>query len=139
MKVLIADNLDVSAVTLLADSGFQVSVQPKLKDESLVSTLKSLQPQILIVRSTKVTATMCEATDSLELIIRAGAGVNNIDLESASQNAICVSNCPGMNAVAVAELTLAHLLNADRKLYENIHQAREGHWAQEILVPWTGC
>ena len=138
MKVLIADNLDVSAVTLLADSGFQVSVQPKLKDESLVSTLKSLQPQILIVRSTKVTATMCEATDSLELIIRAGAGVNNIDLESASQNAICVSNCPGMNAVAVAELTLAHLLNADRKLYENIHQAREGHWAKKSLSPGRG-
>ncbi|MGB0647477.1 MAG: NAD(P)-dependent oxidoreductase [Bradymonadia bacterium] len=138
MKILIADNLNESAVTLLTDGGFQVSVQPMLKDDYLVSTLKSMQPQILIVRSTKVTAAMCEATDSLELIIRAGAGVNNIDLEAASQNAICVSNCPGMNAVAVAELTLAHLLNADRRLYENIQTAREGQWAKKSLSPGRG-
>ena len=59
---------------------------------------------------------MCSATDTLELIIRAGAGVNSIDLEAAARQAICVSNCPGMNATAVAELTFALILNDDRKL-----------------------
>ena len=136
MKVLIADNLDVSAVTLLADSGFQVPFSRSLKMNPSYQRSKVYNPRYSL--SAPLRSPRCVKPLNLELIIRAGAGVNNIDLESASQNAICVSNCPGMNAVAVAELTLAHLLNADRKLYENIHQAREGHWAKKSLSPGRG-
>ena len=82
MKILIADKLEDSAVALLTSKGFQVEAMPSLKDQSLVEALLTHQPQILVVRSTKVNAEMCAATDALELIIRAGAGVNNIDLEA---------------------------------------------------------
>lgn len=138
MKILIADNLESSAVALLNSKGFQVDVMPSLKDQLLIEALVTHQPQILIVRSTKVTAQMCAATDALELIIRAGAGVNNIDLDAASNHAICVSNCPGMNAVAVAELTIAHILNADRKIADNIAQSKAGMWAKKTFSKADG-
>jgi D-3-phosphoglycerate dehydrogenase len=138
MKILIADKLENSAVALLNSKGFHVEVMPSLKDEALVEALIAHQPQILVVRSTKVNAKMCAATDALELIIRAGAGVNNIDLEAASNHAICVSNCPGMNAVAVAELTIGHLLNADRRIADNIALSKKGEWAKKTFSTAEG-
>lgn len=138
MKILIADKLESSAVALLTAKGFQVEAMPSLKDQSLIEALITHQPQILVVRSTKVNAEMCAATDALELIIRAGAGVNNIDLESASNHAICVSNCPGMNAVAVAELTIGHLLNADRRIADNIALSKRGDWAKKTFSKAAG-
>ncbi len=138
MKLLIADNLENSAIDLLNSQGFHVDVMPTLKDEALVDALITHQPQILVVRSTKVTAQMCGATDALELIIRAGAGVNNIDLEAASNHAICVSNCPGMNAVAVAELAIGHLLNADRKIADNVALSKSGQWAKKTFSKADG-
>lgn len=131
MKVLVADRLHDNAIAALNDAGFRVQLNPELKEQTLIDAVKKFEPQILIVRSTKVSAEVCEASDALELIIRAGAGVNTIDLSAAARHAICVSNCPGMNAIAVAELTIGHLLNADRRITDNVVSARRGEWAKK--------
>ena len=82
---------------------------------------------MLIVRSTAVTASMLERA-SLSLIVRAGAGYNSIDVAAASRRGIFVSNCPGRNAVAVAELTLGLILSLDRRIPDNVADLRSGRW-----------
>jgi len=79
------------------------------------------------VRSTQVTAPMLEA-GALSLVVRAGAGYNTIDLPTASRRGIYVSNCPGKNAIAVAELTLALILALDRRVADNVIELRAGTW-----------
>ena len=86
---------------------------PKLNDQSLQEAVQGATA--LIVRSTKVTPAVLQ-TRELEIVVRAGAGVDNIDKTAAVQNGVYVCNCPGKNAVAVAELALGHMLAADRRL-----------------------
>jgi D-3-phosphoglycerate dehydrogenase len=83
--------------------------------------------QVLVVRSTPVTEPMLDA-GQLSLIVRAGAGVNTIDVDAASRRGIYVSNCPGKNAVAVAELTFALMLALDRRVADNVADLRTGKW-----------
>ena len=82
---------------------------------------------MLVVRSTKVTSPMLDA-GRLALIVRAGAGYNTIDVAGASQRGIYVSNCPGKNAIAVAELAFALILALDRRLPDNVAELRAGKW-----------
>ena len=65
-----------------------------------------MKPDVLVVRSTKVTEPMLDA-GALKLVVRAGAGYNTIDVAAASRRGIYVSNCPGKNSIAVAELAFA--------------------------------
>ena len=74
-----------------------------------------------------VTAPMLEA-GQLALVVRAGAGYNTIDVATASKRGIYVSNCPGKNAVAVAELAFALLLALDRRIPDNVAELRAGKW-----------
>ena len=85
---------------------------------------------MLVVRSTKVTAAMLDA-GRLSLIVRAGAGYNTIDVDAASTRGIYVSNCPGRNAIAVAELTLALILSLDRRVPDNVAELRAGSWNKQ--------
>ena len=71
---------------------------------------------VLIVRGTEVSTQALEAGEALNLIIRAGAGVNNIDVNTASERGIYVANCPGKNASAVAELTMTLIGCLDRRV-----------------------
>jgi D-3-phosphoglycerate dehydrogenase len=82
----------------------------------------------LVVRSTRVTRATIEAADSLELIARAGAGTNTIDTQAAADLGIYVSNVPGRNAIAVAELTMGLLLAIDRRIPDNVVDLRAGRW-----------
>jgi D-3-phosphoglycerate dehydrogenase / 2-oxoglutarate reductase len=128
MKVLVADKLASSGIDALKTSGFDVIVEPSAKGDALVEALRSHSPQVLIVRSTKVPAEAVSASDGLELIVRAGAGYDNIDVETASERGVFVSNCPGKNAAAVAELTLGLILATDRAIPDNVIDARNGVW-----------
>jgi D-3-phosphoglycerate dehydrogenase len=128
MRVLIADKLAVSAADVLTAAGHDVRIDPKLKDAALREVLASWRPEILVVRSTKVGAEHLAASPALSLVVRAGAGVNTIDLGSAGEHGVFVSNCPGRNAAAVAELTFALLLGLDRQIAENVSEARAGRW-----------
>jgi D-3-phosphoglycerate dehydrogenase len=80
-----------------------------------------------VVRGTKVTAAMLDA-GRLSLIVRAGAGYNTIDVAAASTRGIYVSNCPGKNAIAVAELAFALILALDRRVPDNVAELRAGTW-----------
>jgi D-3-phosphoglycerate dehydrogenase len=127
MRVLIADKFEQSGRDGLDAAGCEFSYQLDVKDEALVEAVRSYAPDVLVVRSTKVTEPMIEA-GALKLIVRAGAGYNTIDVAAASRRGVYVSNCPGKNSVAVAELALALILALDRRVADNVIQLREGKW-----------
>src|SRR5881296_2244558 len=127
MKILIADKFEESGRIGLRTLGCDVSFQPDLKDEPLVDAIGKVQPDVLIVRGTKVTEPML-AAGPLKLIVRAGAGYNTIDVAAASRRGIYVSNCPGKNSIAVAELALALILALDRRVADNVIALRAGTW-----------
>jgi D-3-phosphoglycerate dehydrogenase / 2-oxoglutarate reductase len=127
MKVLIADQFEQSGIDAIVAAGCDVVYEPLLADRQLADALTARRPDVLIVRSTKVTEPMLADT-TLSLIVRAGAGVNTIDVNAASRRGIYVSNCPGKNSIAVAELTFALMLALDRRIAENVSDLRTGKW-----------
>jgi D-3-phosphoglycerate dehydrogenase / 2-oxoglutarate reductase len=128
MKVLIADKFEKSGVEGLKGLGCEVVSNPDLKDAALAAALKELSPAVLIVRSTKVTADHLGATPALKLVLRAGSGVNTIDVKTATTRGIKVANCPGLNATAVAELTIGLIIALDRRIVDNVVELRTGSW-----------
>jgi D-3-phosphoglycerate dehydrogenase len=128
MRVLVADKLSSFVSGRLQDLGARVEVDAKLEGDSLTAKIAEVDPQILIVRSTKVTGAHIAAGKSLSLVIRAGAGVNTIDLAAASERGVYVANCPGKNAAAVAELAMGHLVNLDRRIADNVATLRAHQW-----------
>jgi D-3-phosphoglycerate dehydrogenase / 2-oxoglutarate reductase len=127
MKVLVADKFEQSGLDALAAAGCKVIFEPDASGDTLVSAIKKTQAPVLVVRSTEVTAAMMDA-GSLSLIVRAGGGVNTIDVAAASKRGIYVSNCPGKNSVAVAELTMGLILALDRRIPDNVAELRAGTW-----------
>jgi D-3-phosphoglycerate dehydrogenase len=127
MRVLIADKFEKSGVDGLKALGCEVSLQPDLKDDALRTAIQQENPDVLVVRGTKVTAPMLEG-GSIKLVVRAGAGYNTIDVATASRQGIYVSNCPGKNSIAVAELALALILSLDRRIADNVITLRQGEW-----------
>ena len=127
MQVLIADKFEQSGREGLQAIGCEVSFQPDLKDDALVAAIAKHQPDVLVVRGTKVTEPML-AAGPLKLIVRAGAGYNTIDVAAASRRGIYVSNCPGKNSIAVAELAFALILALDRRIADAVIALRAGEW-----------
>src|SRR6266403_1177680 len=127
MKILIADKFEQSGRDGLQALLCEISFQPDLKDEALVEAIAKEQPDVLVVRGTKVTEPML-AAGSLKLIVRAGAGYNTIDVAAASRRGIYVSNCPGKNSIAVAELAFALILALDRRIADGVIALRAGEW-----------
>ena len=127
MKILIADKFEESGRIGLRTIGCEISFQPDLKDDALVEAIAKEQPDVLIVRGTKVTEPML-AAGPLKLVVRAGAGYNTIDVAAASRRGIYVANCPGKNSIAVAELAFALILALDRRIADNVIALRGGQW-----------
>jgi len=127
MRVLIADKFEQSGRDGLQSLGCETSYQPDLKDDALIDAIRKEAPDVLVVRGTKVTEPMLEA-GPVKLVVRAGAGYNTIDVAAASKRGIYVSNCPGKNSIAVAELAFALLLAVDRRIADNVIALRHGEW-----------
>ena len=127
MKILIADKFEQSGIDGLKAAGCEVVYEPDLKDDALREAIAANGADVLVVRGTKVTAPMLDA-GRLSLIVRAGAGYNTIDVAAASKRGIYVSNCPGKNAIAVAELAFALILALDRRMPDNVAELRAGRW-----------
>ena len=136
MKILIADKLSQTAVTELESIGNQVTMDPELNAETLPGVIGPYD--ILVVRSTKVSRETIEAGKKLSLIIRAGAGVNTIDLEAASAMGIHVTNCPGKNTAAVAELAIGLMIAADRRIADCTADLRSGTWNKKMYSKAAG-
>lgn len=128
MKVLIADKFEKAGVEGLKRLGCEVVSLPDANADDMGSLLAEHAPEVLIVRSTKVKAPAFAQAESLKLIVRAGAGVDNIDLDAATKHGVFVANCPGMNSSAVAELTWALILACDRRVPDQAQELREGKW-----------
>ena len=127
MKVLVADKFEQSGIDGLKAAGCDVIFEPDASGEALTTAIAKTQASVLVVRSTEVTEAMMDA-GALSLIVRAGAGVNTIDVAAASKRGIYVSNCPGKNSVAVAELTMGLILALDRRIPDNVAELRAGTW-----------
>jgi len=131
LVVLVADKFDASGIEAMEQMGCTVHAQPDLGAEDLAGALASIDPDVLIVRSTKVQAAALEAASTLSLVIRAGAGYDTIDVATASSRGIFVTNCPGKNAVAVAELAWGLILACDRRIPDQVADLRAGSWKKK--------
>jgi len=127
MLVLIADKFEQSGQDGLQAIGCEIKYQPDLKDDALIEAIRKERPDVLVVRGTKVTEPMLDA-GRVKLVVRAGAGYNTIDVAAASKRGIYVSNCPGKNSIAVAELAFALILALDRRVVDNVVSLRRGEW-----------
>ncbi len=127
MKVLVADKFEKSGIEGLKAAGCEVIYEPDLKEAALTEAVGRTGADVLVVRSTQVTEPMLDA-GHLGLIVRAGAGYNTIDVKAASKRGIYVSNCPGKNSVAVAELAFGLILALDRRIADNVAELQRGKW-----------
>lgn len=132
MKILIADQFPKNAINQLVADGFEVVFNHELINDELARTIVNTASEVLVVRSTLVTATMLSATH-LKLVIRAGSGTNNIDTKAAGLHGVCVSNCPGQNAIAVAELCFGLMLSIDRHIPNNVEELKKGRWNKALF------
>jgi D-3-phosphoglycerate dehydrogenase len=128
-RVLVADAIKTDALEALRRIGVTIDFQPDLEADTLPAAVPGAQ--VLVVRSTKVTRETLEAGQDLALIVRAGSGVNTIDVAEASARGIYVANCPGKNGIAVAELAMGLILAADRALPDAVADLRAGIWAKK--------
>jgi D-3-phosphoglycerate dehydrogenase len=126
VKVLVADKFPEQYIKQIEDLDLEVTYSPKLGENDLPEAIGDAD--ILVVRSTKVNSKTIESGNNLDLIIRAGAGVNNIDIPAANKKGIYVANCPGMNSVAVAELAMGLMISLDRRIPDNVIDFRNGKW-----------
>ena len=126
MRLLFADRLPEQTIQDLEARGHVCVVEPALTAGDLPGRIAGFDG--LVVRSTKVPAAVFEAADRLALVIRAGAGTNTIDTDAAAAQGVFVSNVPGRNAAAVAELTMGLLLAIDRRIADNVADLRAGVW-----------
>jgi D-3-phosphoglycerate dehydrogenase len=129
MRLLIADKLHPRAIEELRTLPLEVVYEPELTKESLEKRLQGVG--VLIVRSTEVTAAAIESTKQLNLIVRAGASYDTIDVHAASRRGIYVANCPGKNASAVAELVIGLLVALDRRIPEAVASLQAGKWERK--------
>ena len=127
MKLRGADqHEEVPLTAFRAIPGLEVVSNPGISKDELASALGDVH--ILVVRSKEVRRAAIEAGRKLALIVRAGAGTNTIDVEAASERGVYVANCPGKNAIAVAELAVGMMLSLDRRLPEATRSLMAGKW-----------
>lgn len=138
MRVLCADALPDDLLAPLREAGHDVIVDGDLTAETIPGALANNPADVLVVRSTKVTADAIAASDALGLIVRAGAGTDNVDKSAASAAGIYVSNVPGQNAIAVAELAMALLLAIDRHVAAGMADFAAGAWNKKLYSKADG-
>ncbi|MBI4446951.1 MAG: phosphoglycerate dehydrogenase [Acidobacteria bacterium] len=128
MKVLVTDPLSPEGIQYLKEQAQLTTLyETKLSPEELLKQVGDADA--LIVRSkTQVTRSVIEAAERLRVVGRAGAGVDNIDLDAATRRGVLVMNTPGGNSISVAEHTLALLLALARKIPAADASLRKGKW-----------
>lgn len=133
MKILITDSVERPCGEILSAEGFEVDVLPTLPPDQLRNVINGYDA--LIVRSaTNVTADILTAASSLKVVGRAGAGVDNIDVDAATRKGIVVMNTPGGNTVSTAEHTLSLLLSLSRNIPAAFESLRQGKWERKKFV-----
>jgi D-3-phosphoglycerate dehydrogenase / 2-oxoglutarate reductase len=126
MRILVADAFPKERLDDFRALGLEVDHQPAVSVADLPAAAR--QARILVVRGKQVPAEVFAAAPALSLVIRAGAGVNTIDVAAASRRGVYVANCPGQNSIAVAELAIGLLVALDRRIPDNVALLRAGKW-----------
>lgn len=133
MKIVVSDDLPESALDILRSEGWEVDARSGRKPEDLAKDLADADA--LIVRSaTKVTKDLLAAAPKLRIIGRAGSGVDNIDMPSASGKGVLVVNAPGANSIAVAEQALALMLSLARSVPAADQAMKAGKWEKKKFM-----
>ena len=138
LKVLVADKFEQTGLEQLRSHGCHVQFEPDLVGDALQAALQTYDPDVLVVRSTTVSATAMQSAGGLSLVVRAGAGYDNIDIAAASAQGIFVANCPGRNAAAVAELAWSLILSCDRRVPDQTADLRRGVWKKKEYARASG-
>jgi D-3-phosphoglycerate dehydrogenase / 2-oxoglutarate reductase len=126
MRILVADAFPRERLADFEKLGLTLDHRPEVPARDLPAAARDAT--ILVVRSKLVAAEVFESAQALSLVVRAGAGVNTIDVQAASRRGVYVANCPGQNSVAVAELAIGLLISLDRRIPDNVAQLRAGKW-----------
>ena len=133
MKVLVSDPLAVEGVAILRQAGFEVVERSGLAPDELREALADCEA--LIVRSgTQVTADILEGAPKLQVVGRAGAGVDNIDMPAATRRGVVVMNTPGGNSISACELTMAMMLALARRLPQASQRVKAGEWPRKEFL-----
>jgi D-3-phosphoglycerate dehydrogenase len=133
MKVLVCDPISPKGIALLQQRPeFQVTVLPKRLSEAELLPLVSDVVAMIVRSETKVTKKIIEAAPKLRVVGRAGVGVDNIDVEAATQHGVVVMNTPAGNTITTAELTFTMLLNLARKVPQAYASMVAGKWDRKL-------
>ncbi len=134
IKILVSDPLSEEGLKILKDhKEFQVDVKTDLKPDALKETIKDYEA--LVVRSaTKVTRDVLSQAAKLKVIGRAGVGLDNVDLEAATQKGIIVMNTPGGNTISTAEHTVSMILALSRNIPQADASTKKGEWKRSKFM-----
>ncbi len=133
-KVLVSDKLAKEGVEVLEkQAGIEVTVKTGMTEDELCDFIKGYHA--LIIRSaTKVTKKVIEAADTLQVVARAGVGVDNVDILEASKKGIVVMNAPGGNTVSTAEHAIAMITSLARHIPQASQSMKEGRWEKKLYM-----
>jgi len=130
MKILVADKIAEAGVALLREQGFEVVVAPGSSPEKVLELVRDVDA--IVVRSaTQITREVIQAAPVLKAVGRAGVGVDNIDVDAATERGVIVMNTPGGNTIATCELTFTHLLCTARPIAQADASMKGGKWEKK--------
>lgn len=134
MRILVSDPLSEEGLKILKEvREFQVDVNTELKPDALKEVIKDYDA--LIVRSaTKVTKEIIEAARKLKVVGRAGVGLDNVDLDAATQKGIIVMNTPAGNTISTCEHTMSMILALSRNIPQANASTKKGEWKRSKFM-----
>ena len=132
-RVLISDKLEPGGLDLLKKAGLEVDNRTGLTGAALQEALQAADG--VIVRSgTRITAELLDNAGKLRAVVRAGVGVDNIDVAAATRKGIIVMNTPGGNTVSTAEHTITMMMSLSRHIPAADHSVHQGKWERGKFV-----
>lgn len=137
-RVLVLDQFGKHGMDALRSAGCDAIFNPLLNSATIERAINDLEPDILVTRTTQISAAVLNASERIGLVICTGATTDPVDIEAASQRGIFVAHCPGRSAAAVAELAWALILGCDRQLPDQVHALRSGIWSDVSTAEATG-
>ncbi len=133
MKVLICDATDPKALKMIEEAGIEVVNQPDITPEELLEVIAEY-PCMVVRSRTKVTREVIDAGTSLKAIVRAGVGLDNIDVGYAKEKGVSVLNTPSASTQSVAELTIAYLMALARNIPLMTASMKAGKWEKKSFL-----
>ena len=128
MKILVCDNLEEKVIEKLSELGEVTNISDsKTKTEELISNI--VDTDIVVIRSsTKINKDILQIANKLKIIARCGVGIDNIDIEEATNKEIYVTNSPNANIISVAELTIGLIISAARNIHTSNNSLKDKNW-----------